>query len=271
VPRPAAEQAPRRQPGCLGGLWLIYKMPFQFLWRVPRLGAAFRHTAATTAGIRAKTSYHQLTPPADRAACAAVLAEVRSHDAGFDLAATARGVVRARQIVDQARLAGDASAARQVLSDGLWQVFVMILDSRAAHNIRRQGTSTVVEAKVAAATRDQLAEQLRLRLKCSGERSEVAGEHVLRGNGIQGTWHDNSSQAPAGSWRELNAGSRGAWSPGPGCWPARSAWTRSRARSLPRQLSRSATASMAGSIARSPALPKPITSAGGAAVSGLPR
>lgn len=192
MPRPAAEQAPRRQPGCLGGLWLIYKMPLAFLWRAPRLGAAFRHTAATTAGIRAKTSYHQLTPPADRAACAAVLAEVRSHDAGFDLAATARGVVRARQIVDQARLAGDASAARQVLSDGLWQVFVMILDSRAAHNIRRQGTSAVVEAKVAAATRDQLAEQLRLRLECRGERSEVTDGQVLRGvPEVQGTWHED--------------------------------------------------------------------------------
>jgi hypothetical protein len=191
MPRPATARPPEQRKGCLGGLWLIYKMPFQFLWRAPQLGEAFRHTAATTAGVRAQQSFEQLTPPADRATCAAVLAEVRSHDAGFDLAATARGVVRARQIVDQARMTGDASPARQVMSDGLWQVFVMVLDSRAAHDIHRQGTSTVVEAKVVAATRDQLAEQLRLRLKCSGERSEAAGEHVLRGNGIPGIWHED--------------------------------------------------------------------------------
>jgi hypothetical protein len=191
MPRPATARPPRQRKGCLGGLWLIYKMPFQFLWRAPQLGEAFRRTAATTAGVRAQQSFEQLTPPMDRAACVAVLAEVRSHDAGFDLAATARGVVRARQIVDQARLAGDASAARQVMSDGLWQVFVMVLDSRAAHDIRRQGTSTVVEAKVVAATRDLLAEQLRLRLKCSGERSEAAGGHVLRGNAVPGIWHED--------------------------------------------------------------------------------
>jgi hypothetical protein len=44
---------------------------------------------------------------------------------------------------------------------------------------------------VVAATRDQLAEQLRLRLKCQGQRSEAAGEHVLRGNGVTGTWHED--------------------------------------------------------------------------------
>jgi hypothetical protein len=103
MPRPATARRPEQRKGCLGGLWLIYKMPFQFLWRAPQLGEAFRRTAATTAGARAQKSFEQLIPPADRAACAAVLAEVRSHDAGFDLAATARGVARARQIVDQAR------------------------------------------------------------------------------------------------------------------------------------------------------------------------
>lgn len=36
-----------------------------------------------------------LTPPADRAACAAVLDEVRLHNTGFDLAVLARGVIRA--------------------------------------------------------------------------------------------------------------------------------------------------------------------------------
>jgi hypothetical protein len=190
--KPAAERAPGQQIGCLAGLWLLFKWPFLFLWMVPRFGSIFRIEAASATGDRAKASFEQLTPPADRSACATVLAEVTSHDTGFDLAATARGVVRARQIVDQARLTGDASAARQVLSDGLWQVFVMVLDRCAARGVRRQGTSTVTEAKVVGATRDQLAEQLRLRLECQGERSEAAGEQVLRGvPGVRGMWYED--------------------------------------------------------------------------------
>jgi hypothetical protein len=189
---PAAEQAPRQQMGCLAGLWLMSRLPFMFLKAVPYFGAVLRHEAATTTGERAQISFEELTPPADRAASAAVLAEVRSHDTGFDLAATARGLVRARQIVGQARLTGDASAARQVLSDGLWQVLVMILDNHAAHNIRRKGTSTVVEAKVVDATRDPLAEQLRLRLQCRGQRSDAMGEQLLRRqDGVQHTWHED--------------------------------------------------------------------------------
>jgi hypothetical protein len=189
---PAAEQAPRQQIGCLAGLWLMFKLPFMFLRAVPYFGAVLRHEAATTTGERAQVSFEELTPPADRAACAAVLAEVRSHDTRFDLAATARGVVRARQIVDKARLTGDASAARQVLSDGLWQVLVMVLDSHEDRNVHREGTSTVVEAKVVDATRDPLAEQLRLRLECRGDRCETLGEQRLRGAcGVQGTWHED--------------------------------------------------------------------------------
>ena len=188
----AAEQAPGQQIGCLAGLWLMFKWPFVFLWMVPRFGSFFRIEAASAVGDRAKASFEQLTPPGDREACAAVLAEVRSHDPGFDLAGTARGVVRARQIVDQARRTGDASAARQVLSDGLWQVLVMIGDKCAARGVRRAGSCTVTEVKVVAAARDQLAEQLRLRLRCQGERSEVSGETVLRGiPGTAGTWHED--------------------------------------------------------------------------------
>jgi hypothetical protein len=190
--KPAAARQPEQPVGCLAGMWLLFKWPFLFLWMVPRLGSVLRIEAASATGARAQASFEQLTPPADRDACAAVLAEVRSHDPGFDLAATARGVVRARQMVDQARLTGDASAARQVLSDGLWQVLVMVLDRWDARGVRRQGTCTVTEVKVVAATRDQLAEQLRLRLECQGERSEVAGEKVLRGMpGVPGIWHED--------------------------------------------------------------------------------
>jgi hypothetical protein len=189
---PAAEQAPRQQMGCLAGLWFMFKFPFMWMRAVPLFGLVLRHEAATTTGERAQISFEELTPPADRAACAAVLAEVRSHDTGFDLAATARGVVRARQIVEQARLTGDASPARQVLSDGSWQVLVMILDNNAARNVHREGTSTVVEAKVVDATRDPLAEQLRLRLACRGHRSDSLGEQLLRvQDGEQEAWHED--------------------------------------------------------------------------------
>jgi len=62
--------------------------------------------------------------------------------------------------------------------------------------------------------------------------------------------------------------------PVPGWWVTRSSTTEaapSPSATTPGQLSWSAMAAMAGSMARSRTFPKPITSAGGAAVSGWPR
>jgi hypothetical protein len=184
-PPPLPERA-----GCRGLLWVFVKMPFMILRVVPHTGALLRREAATDSGQRART-LEELTPAGDQAAVTAALAQVRSHDAGFDLAATARAVVRARQVVDQARQAGDASIARPVLSDGLWRVLVLLLDARAAHRVIRQGTSAVVGADVVAAVRDQLAEQLRIRLACRGERYEVADGVVLRGQPGQTDWSED--------------------------------------------------------------------------------
>jgi hypothetical protein len=182
---------PEDRPGCAGVLWLMVKLPFMILRLVPRLGDILRSEAATEAGARAQTSAEELTPADDQAVMAAALAAIRAHDAGFDLAATARGVGRAREVVDRARQAGDASAAREVLSDGLWRVFVMLLEVRAAHGVQRLGTSAVVAAQAVAATRDPLAEQLRIRLTCRGERYEVTGGLALRGQPGQQTWHED--------------------------------------------------------------------------------
>ena len=187
---PAGPPPPSQRTGCLGVLWLLVKMPFLILRAVPHTGALLRREAATDSGGRART-WEELAPADDQAAVAAGLAEVKSHDAGFDLVAATRGVVRARRVVDQARQAGDASIARPVLSDGLWRVFVLLLDERAAHGVIREGTSAVVGAEVVAAARDQLAEQLRMRLACRGERYEVADGVVLRGQPGQKDWSED--------------------------------------------------------------------------------
>src|SRR5580658_9588721 len=165
-PPPSPERA-----GCLGVLWLLVKVPFMILRVVPHTGALLRREAATDSGRQART-WQELTPPDGRAAVAAVLAEVRAHDAGFELEATARAVVRARQVVDRARQTGDPSIARPVLSDGLWRVFALLLAERTAHAVIRQETSAVVGAEVVMAASDQLTEQLRIRLACRGERYE---------------------------------------------------------------------------------------------------
>jgi hypothetical protein len=171
-------------------LWLLVKVPFMILRVVPHTGALLRREAATDSGRQART-WQELTPPDGRAAVAAVLAEVRAHDAGFELEATARAVVRARQVVDQARQTGDPSIARPVLSDGLWRVFALLLAERTAHAVIRQETSAVVGAEVVMAARDQLAEQLRIRLACRGERYEMAGGVVLRGQPGQKDWSED--------------------------------------------------------------------------------
>jgi hypothetical protein len=187
----AVVQAPGDRAGCAGVLWLLVKLPFMVLRVVPHLGDILRREAAAQTGVRAQTSAEELSPADDQAAVAAALAGIRAHDAGFDLAATAAGVGRAREVVDRARQAGDASAAREVLSDGLWRVFVLLLDVRAAHGVRRLGTSVIVAAEAVAAARDPLAEQLRIRLTCRGERYEHAGGVALRGQPGEQTWHED--------------------------------------------------------------------------------
>jgi transposase len=162
-------------------VWFAIKLPFMIIKTVPYLGQLIRREAASAYGKRAQSGGEQLTPADDQAAVAAALAGVKSRDAGFDVAVPVRGVVRAREVVDRARRTGDASAARQVLADGLWRVLVLLLDVRAAHEVRRQGSSRVTATRVVSVTRDQLAEQLRIRLTCQGERCEVVGADVLRG------------------------------------------------------------------------------------------
>jgi Tim44-like domain len=190
---PASGPAAGQQMGCTGCLWLFIKLPFAMLARIiPRLGGFLRQEAAMTTGKRARARYEQLTPVGDPAAVRAVLAQIKAHDPGFDLAAMTRGVERAREIVSQARQAGDASAARPVLSDGQWNVFAMVLDYRTADGVRRQETSRVARSTVVAAHRDQLAEQLRIRLSCQGERCDLDAEQVLRGQpGAQTTWDED--------------------------------------------------------------------------------
>jgi hypothetical protein len=188
----AATRAPQERMGCASGLWLMVKLPFMFLRAIPWIGEIVRREAATTTGERAQASYEQLTPAANPGAVTAVLATIRSRDAGFDLDATTRAVVRARAVVNQARQSGDASVARQVMANGLWSVFAILLDKGAARGLRREEKSVVVSAKVVAATRDQLAEQLRIRLACQGERWERIDQQAVRGEpGEQTTWDED--------------------------------------------------------------------------------
>jgi hypothetical protein len=184
-------QASPDRAGCAGALWLMLKLPFMVLRVIPHVGGILRGEAATDSGARARSSGGELTPADDQAVVAAALATLKSRDGGFDLAATTRGVVRAREVVDLARQADDASAARQVMSDGLWRVFVLLLAERAAHGVRREGTSVVVGAEVVAATRDRLAEQLRIRLACQGERCEVADVVLRDGQCGEQSWDED--------------------------------------------------------------------------------
>jgi len=187
---PAGSDAPaKRKPmGCGGLVGFFIKLPFMIIAMIRHLGPLLRQQAATDTGRRAREGGEQLTPAQDPAAVTAGLAAVASRDPGFDVAVTVRGVQRARAVVEQARRTGDTSAARQVLSEGLWRLFVMLLAGRADHEVRRYETSAVAGAAVVAATRDQLSEQLRIRLTCRGERYEVAETPRVRGQPGQQEW-----------------------------------------------------------------------------------
>jgi hypothetical protein len=176
-------------PGCIGALWGFIKLPFMIIAMVRHPGQLLRMEAATDTGMRAQCGPEQLTAAEDPAAVMAGVAEVKSRDTAFDAAMPIRGVLRAREVVDRARQTLDASAARQVMAEGLWRMFVLLLDERAAHRVRRMGESTVENATVVAVARDQFAEQLRIRLACQGGRYEVAPDATwIRGEPGEHRW-----------------------------------------------------------------------------------
>jgi hypothetical protein len=192
VPRdPTNAQVER--PGCRRTLWSFLMIPFMFFRAVPHLGALLRHEAATDTGARTRLPGAELLPAADGDSLGPALAGISGRDPGFSLVATTASVISARAVVNRSRDAFDASLARPVLSDGLWQVFVMVIAARSFHEIRRQERSDIVNTFVVSATRGQLVEELRIRLTLRGERCEVAGANgpVVRGTSGPHTWSED--------------------------------------------------------------------------------
>jgi hypothetical protein len=172
-------------------MWYFFKLPFMLLRIAPKIPQILRHEAAAETGSRARSVSEQLVPAQDQAVIAGTLAAIAAHDPGFDARATTEGVVRARDTVDRSRQSLDLSEARLVVSDGLWRVFAMLQEARSAHGLRRQGASAVTSATVVEAIRDQLSEQLRVRLTCEGERWEEAEGLAVRGQSGRRTWHED--------------------------------------------------------------------------------
>ena len=182
------EQSSER-PGCARGAWTIFKLPFMVLGMVPKVRMQlFESLAATDTGERARASFAVTDPAATDAVVAAVVAD----DPRFDVAATVVALTRVRDVVEGARRDLDPSAARAVMSDGLWQVFAMLCEQRPAHGLRREGSSRVGGAVVAAATRDRLAVELRIRLTCEGERCDRISSTgaVVRGGLVPQAWDE---------------------------------------------------------------------------------
>jgi hypothetical protein len=185
---PASEGDGAHRLGCARATWFFLTLPFTLLRLVPHIGSILRGEAATDSGARARTAPAGPARTDPFPAATAVFAS----DPGFDLATTTAAVVRARQVVEVCRQARDPSAARQVMSDGLWRVFAMLLVERAAHDLRRLGTSDVVDAAVASVVQDRLAVELCIRLTCQGERGDVFGATgvAVRGGPTAQTWYE---------------------------------------------------------------------------------
>jgi hypothetical protein len=191
VPEQAATERLADRPGCWRATWFFVKLPFMLLRVVPHLGDVLRHEAATDTGSRARSCSEQLVPAQDKKVIAAVLSAIVAHDPGLDVRATTDAVVGAREVVNRSRESLDPSGARLVMSEGLWRVFCMLLDARRSHGVSRQGISMVTSASVASAVRDQVSEELRVRLTCEGERCEIAEGSVIRGRRGRRAWSED--------------------------------------------------------------------------------
>jgi hypothetical protein len=188
---PASEGAGAHQLGCARATWFFVTLPFTLLRLVPHIGSILRGEAATDSGARARTA-RAGTAPTDPYPTATTVSAAFARDPRFDLAATAAAVIRARNVVEACRQARDPSGARQVMSDGLWRVFAMLLEERAAHDLRRLGTTHVVDTAVASVVQDRLAVELCIRLTCQGERGDVFGDTgiAVRGGPMPQTWYE---------------------------------------------------------------------------------
>jgi len=151
------------------------------------------------AGEEARWGHGSLPPVPGDAVIGSGIAAIGGGDPGFRVTALTDWAVAATALNCQSLVSGDATCARTFMANGLYRAHQALLELRAGSEVSCAGAWRAAGAVVVRATRSQLVEEVRVRVRCQGwrmERHEPTGL-TLRGGREVATWSEDLTFARA--------------------------------------------------------------------------
>jgi hypothetical protein len=173
----------------------IFILPMMLVRLLESGRHSFRYGSAVdiTAGDEARWGHGVLPPVPDDAVIRSGGVAIAHRDPGFRVSALTDWAVAATALNCQSLVSGDATCTRTFMANGLYRAHQALLELRARSEVSCAGAWRVVSAAVVGATRSQLVEEVRVRVRCQGwrmERHEPTGL-TLRGGPEVATWSED--------------------------------------------------------------------------------
>lgn len=179
----------------------IFILPMMLVRLLESGRQSFRYGASAdiTAGDEARWGHGVLPPAADNAVIRSGTTAMANRDPGFRVGSLADWAVAATALNCQSLVSGDATCTRTFMANGLYRAHQALLELRARSDVSCSGAWRAVGVAVVGATRSQLVEEVRVRVRCQGwrlERHEPTGV-TLRGGPGAATWSEDLTFARA--------------------------------------------------------------------------
>ena len=173
----------------------IFVLPMMLVRLLGTSRQSFRYGSAVdiTAGDEARWGHGVLPPVPDNAVIRSGGVAIANRDPGFRVSALTDWAVAATALNCQSLVSGDATCTRTFMANGLYRAHQALLELRARSEVSCSGAWRVVSVAVVGATRSQLVEEVRVRVRCQGwrmEQHEPTGL-TLRGGPEVATWSED--------------------------------------------------------------------------------
>jgi hypothetical protein len=179
----------------------IFILPMMVTRLLQSSRQSFRYGASVdiTVGDEARWGHGLLPAVADGALLRSCTAAIAHRDPGFRVSSLTDWAVAATGLNCQSMVSGDAICTRTFMANGLYRAHQALLELRARSEVTCTGDWRAVDAALVGATRGQLVEEVRVRVRCQGwrmERHEPTGL-TLRGGPEAATWAEDLTFARA--------------------------------------------------------------------------
>jgi len=173
----------------------IFVLPMMLVRLAESGRQSFRYGASVdiTAGDEARWGHGILPPVPGDAVIRSGGTAIANGDPGFRVTALTDWAVAVTALTCQSLVSGDATCTRTFMANGLYRAHQALLELRARSDVSCAGAWRAVGAAVVGATRSQLVEQVRVRVRCEGWRME-RHEHTgltLRGGPEAASWSED--------------------------------------------------------------------------------